>query len=235
MCKRPKACNGSDKLLISEIFYSFQGESTLMGQPTIFIRLGGCNLDCSICDTKYAQKPVKSLSTGEILKLIKPFKTPYICITGGEPLIQKKNLKTLINELLKMEKIVSIETNGSILVDKLPKAVKKVIDVKTPSTGEGKSFDLKNLKHITENDELKFVISNKKDFDFSIRFIKKHNIQKFNIPILFSPNLSVKGLANDLIKWILKSGLPIVFQPQLHKLIKEKPLFLLTHSPKIIN
>ncbi|MCX6111947.1 MAG: radical SAM protein [Proteobacteria bacterium] len=201
-----------------------------MGQPTIFIRLGGCNLNCSICDTKYARKPINSLSSREILKLIKSFKTPYICITGGEPLIQKKNLKPFINELLKMKKIVSIETNGSILVDKLPKAIKKVIDVKTPSTGEGKSFDLKNLKHITKNDEIKFVISNKKDFDFSIEFIKTHNIQKFNVPILFSPNLSVKGLASDLVRWILKSGLPIVFQPQLHKLIKEKPIYLLTHK-----
>ena len=131
-----------------------------------------------------------------------------------------------------MKKIISIETNGSVIVDKLPKVIKKVIDVKTPSTGEAKSFDLKNLKHITKNDEIKFVISNKKDFDFSIRFIKTHNIQKFNIPILFSPNLSSKGLANNLIQWILKSGLPIVFQPQLHKLIKEKPTYLLSHKPK---
>ncbi|MEI6079797.1 MAG: 7-carboxy-7-deazaguanine synthase QueE, partial [bacterium] len=124
----------------------------------------------------------------------------------------------------------SIETNGSLLISNIPNVVKKVVDVKTPSTAEVKSFNIKNLKHITKNDEIKFVISNKKDFDFSIKFIKKHRLESLNAQILFSPNLSIPGLATELSKWILKSKLPIMFQPQIHKLIKEKPIFLVSHS-----
>ena len=219
-----------NELLISEIFYSFQGESTLMGVPTIFIRLAKCNLDCSICDTKHAFKTTKSMQIRDIIKLLKPFKSPYVCITGGEPLVQKRTLLLLLDKLVKLKKIISIETNGSLLISDIPNSVKKIVDVKTPSTGEVKSFNIKNLKHITKNDEIKFVISNKKDFDFSIKFIKEHRLHSLNAPILFSPNLSIPGLATELSKWILKSKLSIIFQPQMHKLIKEKPIFLISHS-----
>jgi 7-carboxy-7-deazaguanine synthase len=218
----------SSSLLISEIFCSFQGESTLVGLPTLFIRLAECNLKCSICDTKYAFKATKKMTVKEVLKVIHPFKLQYVCITGGEPVVQKEALSQLVTGLLARNKKISIETNGSLAVGFLPKKVKKVIDVKTPSTGESKSFLVNNLKCISKNDELKFVISNKKDFDFSVRFIKSHKLQELEIPILFSPNLSVKGLASSLLGWILKSGMPITFQPQLHKLIKEKPAYIIS-------
>lgn len=214
-------------LNISEIFYSFQGESTFMGRPTIFIRLSGCNLRCSICDTKYSLGSHKNLSISRILHLIGPFDTPYVCITGGEPLEQKSGVNELVKGLLKRKKIISIETNGSISIKDVSKRVKRVIDVKTPSTGEQKSFDLKNIRSITPYDEIKFVISDNNDFRFSIDFIRKHKLIKTGAVILFSPNLGSKGLARELVKWILGTKLNIMFQPQLHKLIKEEPLYII--------
>ena len=216
----------TNKLLISEVFCSIQGESSYTGRPTVFIRLSGCNLRCSICDTKYAFQNGRLLYTSEIVKIIKTLKMQYVCITGGEPLIQKDKLLPLIKMLHSCKKNISIETNGSILVDKIPSYVKKVLDVKTPSTKESGSFNIKNLKYLTKNDELKFVISDKKDFDFSLRFINKHKKSLSGVQLLFSPNLKTKGLPIELSKWILTSGLDIMFQPQVHKLIKEKPIYL---------
>jgi len=213
-------------LRVSEIFVSFQGESTFMGRPTIFIRLAGCNLRCRSCDTKYAFDAHKTVGVSKIIQMIKPFTTPYVCITGGEPLGQKPVVNKLIKSLIKGKKIVSVETNGSISIKGIPKVVKSVVDVKTPSSGEQKSFCLKNLKLITPNDEIKFVISDFNDFKFSINFIKKHRLQQKPTIILFSPNLRTRGLAKKLVGWILKSKLNIIFQPQLHKLIKEKPVYI---------
>ncbi|MFH1224159.1 MAG: radical SAM protein [Pseudomonadota bacterium] len=219
-------------LHICEIFHSFQGESTWMGRPTIFIRLAGCNLRCRICDTKYALTPHKLvphkiIPISKIIKLIKPLKTPYICITGGEPLCQKESVKKLIARLIKDGRKISIETNGSLTISGISKKVKCVMDVKTPSTGEEKSFCVKNLKLLGSDDEIKFVISNHADFKFSVNFIKKNKLDKKCRYILFSPNLSVKGLAQNLVNWILRSNLNIIFQPQLHKLTREKPVYIL--------
>jgi 7-carboxy-7-deazaguanine synthase len=216
-----------DLLKISEIFYSFQGESSLMGVPTLFIRLYGCNLSCKICDTKYSlQHKYRTISINEILRTISGFSSPYICITGGEPLLQIKILNTLIKKLLKLKKVISIETNGSISIKSLSKGVKRVLDVKTPSTGSGSSFNKENLKYLTPNDEIKFVITDKKDFDFAQKFIKTNRLGKTPCAILMSPNLSKKGLANKLVGWILRSRQNYVFQPQLHKLVKERPIYL---------
>lgn len=217
----------TNKLWISEVFCSIQGESSYTGFSTIFIRLSGCNLRCSICDTKYALKKGRFLSIGEIMVKIKSLKISHVCITGGEPLIQKKALVNLIKELHKNKRKISIETNGSILVDKIPSYAKKVLDVKTPSTKEKDSFNLNNLKYLTKNDELKFVISDKKDFDFSLKFINKNKAALSKIKILFSPNMATKDIPIKLSKWIITSGLDIIFQPQIHKLIKEEPMFLI--------
>jgi len=218
-------------LKISEIFYSFQGESTLMGTPTLFIRLQGCNLKCKICDTKHSWgKKHKIISCKEILKIAVKTKAPFVCITGGEPLLQTKELLPLIKGLLKLKKIISIETNGSVSIKKIPINVKRVIDVKTPSTGFKTSFKKDNLKYLTNYDEVKFVISNKADFEFAEKFIQKNNLNKTGCTILMSPNLAKKGLANKLVNWMLKSGQQYIFQPQLHKLIKEKPINLIKRS-----
>jgi len=214
-------------LKISEIFYSFQGESSFMGVPTLFIRLYGCNLKCTICDTKYSTKgEYKNISIKETTKIASKLKSPYVCITGGEPLLQKGPVNILIKELLKLKKIISIETNGSLPIKTIQKNVKRIVDIKTPHTGSGSSFKKDNLKHLTNSDEIKFVISNRNDFDFAERFIKKNQIEKIGCTILMSPNLSIKGLSNKLVQWILKSGQNYLFQPQLHKLIKERPIYL---------
>jgi 7-carboxy-7-deazaguanine synthase len=220
-----------DSLKISEIFYSFQGESSLMGVPTLFIRLHGCNLDCRICDTKYSiQNKYKTIGLNEITKMASGLRSPYICITGGEPLLQTRSLNALIKRLLKLKKVISIETNGSLPIKTISKHVKRVLDVKTPSTGFGSSFKKENLKYLTPNDEIKFVISVKKDFDFAQKFVKANSLNKTACTILMSPNLSKKGLANKLVTWILKSKQNYVFQPQLHKLVKEKPIYLIKRA-----
>lgn len=206
---------------ISEIFYSFQGESSLVGNPTLFVRFSGCNLRCKICDTKYSLKPGKYLSIDEILLFIKKIDCPYVCITGGEPLLQPNGLIQLVKRLHKMGKIISIETNGSYSVKKLPKYVKKVLDVKTPSTGHGSSFYKGNINLLTNFDELKFVISNEADYNFSKNFIIKNRIEKTGCKIIFSPNLNNKFFDRKLINWILSDELKVVFGPQLHKLINE--------------
>lgn len=214
-----------DFLDISEIFISFQGESTFVGRTTIFIRLASCNLRCKDCDTKYAFKKSYSISVNDLVTKISKFKKiKYVCITGGEPLLQITNLKKLFKHLLKENKIISIETNGSIPIKNISKKIKKVIDVKTPSTKEVKSFNLENIKHMSSIDELKFLISDYKDFIFSINFIKKHKLE--NRTILFSPNLAKRQTTKCLSNWIIKNNVNAIFQPQIHKLVKEEKVML---------
>lgn len=212
---------------ICEIFYSFQGESTLVGRPTIFIRLSKCNLNCSICDTKYSHKKGKQISLRKIVKIAQAIKTPYVCITGGEPLLQMTSLKKLIKDLLKIKKIISIETNGSLSIKDLPKRVKKIIDIKTPSTNEAASFKKDNLKYLGPDDELKLVISNQKDMLFAKKLINSIVKKKPDALILLSPNMAITGMPKKLVNWIIREQLPVIFQPQIHKLIKEKPIYLL--------
>jgi len=216
-----------DTLEVNEIFYSFQGESTYMGRTTLFIRLSECNLRCKTCDTKYAFNTNKKMNTEEIFRIIKQHNSKYVCITGGEPLMQEKALIKLLQQIVKNKNVVSVETNGSKLINKLPLKVKRIIDVKTPSSGHEKSFKTENLKYLNNEDEIKFVISDKKDFIFAETFIRKYKIEKKVKAILMSPNLSKKGFANKLIKWMLISNHNYVFQPQLHKLIKERPIYIL--------
>lgn len=218
------------KVAISEIFYSFQGESSYIGMPTVFIRTFGCNLKCETCDTKYSfTGKAKVLSVSDILKIVKKIETPYVCITGGEPLLQKSQILKLSLELLKLNKIISIETNGSIDISGFNKKVKIVMDVKTPNCFKNfkldKVFLMDNLKYLKETDEIKFVISDLKDYKFSVSFIKKYKLLD-TVKIIFSPNLSNIGFAKKLVKLILKDKLNVMFQPQLHKLIKEEPIYL---------
>jgi len=220
--------NFDGSLKINEIFLSFQGESTFVGMPTLFIRLNGCNLKCKICDTKYSWgNKYKTMPCKNILNIVDKTKTSFVCITGGEPLLQTKELIPLIKGILKLKKTVSIETNGSLSIKHIPNTVKRVVDIKTPSTGFKTSFNNGNLKYLTNYDEVKFVISNKKDFIFAEKFIKQHKLNKTGCTVLMSPNLAKQRLASQLIGWILESGEQYMFQPQLHKLIKEKPIYLI--------
>jgi 7-carboxy-7-deazaguanine synthase len=212
---------------ICEMFYSFQGESTLVGRPTIFIRLSTCNLNCTICDTKYALRDGKKVSIKKIIDIAQSIKTPYVCITGGEPLLQMASLKELIKALFKIKKTISIETNGSLSIKNLPKKVKKIVDIKTPSSTEADSFKKINLKYLGPDDELKLVISDQRDMLFAKKLISSIVKKKPDTLILLSPNMAKKGLPKKLVNWIIKEQLPVVFQPQIHKLIKEEPIYLL--------
>lgn len=203
-------------LKVNEIFYSIQGESTYAGRPCIFIRLTGCNLNCKYCDTKYAFYDGKDLSVESILKEIKKYKCNLVEITGGEPLLQQ-NVYKLINKLCKEKYEVMLETNGSLSIKQVNEKVKIVMDLKCPSSRMEKFNNYDNLKFIKINDEIKFVIANKKDYEWCKKIIEKFQIQKL-CTILFSP---VYGILEPkkLAGWILKDNLPGILQIQIQKYI----------------
>ncbi|MBL7107744.1 MAG: radical SAM protein [Candidatus Cloacimonetes bacterium] len=201
---------------LSEIFYSIQGESTFAGLPCIFIRFSGCNLSCSYCDTKYAYEQNFELSVEKILDKIKKYSpVKLVEITGGEPLLQKE-IYSLFEKLHSKNYQILLETNGAIFVNKVPKYVKKIMDIKTPTSKMSDKMKWENLNFLTENDEIKFVLSDKNDFDWAIKKIRKYDLQKYKI--LFSPNKS-KLNEKSLAEWILKTKMPIRLQMQLHKII----------------
>ena len=211
----------SSSLKISEIFYSIQGEGPFSGYPTLFIRLFGCNLNCSWCDTPQAKPPFshKEFAVNDLVKLWKEnfCSIPFVTITGGEPLLQKTGVVELAESLLSLGAIVELETNGSLSLEGLPKELVKVVDVKTPSSGMEVFNRLENLKYLNNKDVIKFVIKDEKDFEFSLNLVEKLKIYE-KVQVFFSPvhgELSPKILAG----WILKSRLPIRLQVQLHKFL----------------
>ncbi len=203
---------------VSEIFSSIQGESTLQGFPTVFIRLSGCNLDCIYCDTRYACETGTTMTMGDIIREVKGFSVQHVCITGGEPLLQN-DTPGLVKELLDRGRIVSVETNGTIDASVLPLKSIRIIDIKCPGSGEhGKTFP-ENFITIKrrQTDEFKFVLTNRDDFVYACNFVKKHGLAPGNA-VLFSP---VQKLLDPalLAEWIL-GEMPIVrLHLQLHKYI----------------
>ena len=203
-------------LKINEIYKSIQGESTYTGIPTIFIRTSGCPLRCSFCDTTYAFFEGSKMSIEGVLEKITTFNTSYICITGGEPLIQK-DIFELMHILCDKKYNVSLETSGALSCQKVDPRVKKIVDVKTPDSGEKESFLLENLEYIDNKDEMKFVICSQKDFDWAIKFVEQHHLLKKCV-VLFSPShkeVSAKWLAEN----ILSENLEVRLQIQTHKYI----------------
>lgn len=184
--------------------------------PCIFIRLTGCNLNCSYCDTEYAKHDAENLTIDEILETISQYDCKLVEITGGEPLLQE-NLYGLIDELLNRDYKILIETNGSQLIAKLPKNVIKILDWKTPGSGEENSFDIDNLKYLTIEDEIKFVLADCLDYQWSKDRINDYNLAK-KCSVLMSV---VKGKFDPakLCESILKDNLPVRFQLQLHKYV----------------
>ena len=200
---------------INEIFYSIQGEGIQMGIPTVFVRTQGCNLDCSWCDTIYAMdfKNGKDMKISEIVKKVKRYSTKYVCVTGGEPLLQE-NVKFLISRLLKIGYNVSLETNGSVTLSGLPKNLFVSMDIKCPSSKMENRMDFGNIKLLKKTDQMKFVIADKKDYEYAKSIIKKH---KPGCNVVFMPvwGINVKKLAAN----VLKDGLNVRVLIQLHKLI----------------
>jgi len=205
------------ELIISELFYSIQGETSRCGFPSFFIRLCGCNLNCSYCDTRYARSGGRRILIPEIIKSIKRFKRlDHVTITGGEPLLQKHTI-ILMKMLVQNGFSVQVETNGSILLKDVPRGVRKIVDVKTPSSGEKKSFNFKNLRYLEAADEIKFVLSDLKDYNYSRRFIKKY-LEKSDAIINFSP-VPDRFPLNTLADLIIKDRIGVRLNLQLHKII----------------
>ncbi|MDD5454606.1 MAG: radical SAM protein [Candidatus Ratteibacteria bacterium] len=200
---------------ISEIFYSILGESTCQGLPCVFIRVAGCNLRCSYCDTKYAQAGGKEYSIKKILSIISKYPVKTAEITGGEPLLQKGVYK-FIRELIKRKYKVLVETNGSADIGKLPKEVIVIMDIKCPSSKMQNRMEWKNIKKLKVNDEMKFVLSNKKDYLWAKEVIRKYELS--GKKILFSPVFG-KLAPKTLSKWLLKDGLNARIHLQMHKMI----------------
>ena len=204
---------------INEIYLSVQGESTHTGLPCIFIRLTGCNLRCSWCDTAYAFHEGKNMSIDEILQKVENFGIHLVEITGGEPLMQD-NVYTLMRRLIEKGYKVMLETGGSISLERVPKDVIKIMDLKCPGSGEQEKNNLDNLKLLTPHDEVKFVILDRKDYEWSRDIIKKFKINE-TAHILLSPVFDKLEL-KEMVKWILEDRLPVRLQTQLHKIIWDK-------------
>ena len=205
-------------LIINEIYYSIQGESSLAGEPCVFIRLTYCNLRCSYCDTEHAFYNGKEMSIKDIIKKIKQWSCKLIEVTGGEPLLQSDCI-TLLNELIKLKYKVMLETSGSLPLNKVPNEVIKIIDFKCPSSKMKHKNLWEILKDISPHDEIKFVIGDRKDYEWAKEKIYELNLNKI-CTILFSPVFnSIEP--RKIVQWILKDNAPVRFQLQMHKIIWE--------------
>jgi 7-carboxy-7-deazaguanine synthase len=205
-------------LKVNEIFYSIQGESSYAGRPCVFVRLTGCNLRCSYCDTRYAYEEGEDIEIGEIINRITSHSCRLVEITGGEPLIQK-GTSLLIQQLLDLGFEVLLETNGSMDISVIDNRCVKILDIKCPSSGESKRNDLENLKRLQPKDEIKFAIGSKEDYDYAKNILSFVNRANGNIkPPLLSP---VYGRMKPelLAQWILADHLDVRMQIQLHKVI----------------
>ncbi len=205
------------KLWVNEIFYSIQGEGLDAGRPCAFVRLAGCNLRCSYCDTRYAYHDGKQMLIESIIKKIKTFRCSLACITGGEPLLQPETPK-LINLLINEGFKVILETNGSIDIGQTAPECFRVVDVKCPGSGEEQSFNPANIKWLTTRDQVKFVVCDKHDFEFAKAFIDKYLSDKPRISLLFSPAWGILQ-PGKLARWMLDEGIDARLNLQLHKII----------------
>jgi len=217
-------------MVITEIFKSIQGEGTRAGLPCIFVRLTGCNLRCTWCDTAYAFHGGTKYSVDEVIEKVRalsgagPDRLPLVEITGGEPLLQPET-PALAENLLSAGYTVMIETSGEKFVGTLPREVIKIVDVKCPDSGEADTFDSANLEAVDAKDEIKFVIATRRDYEFARDFMAQHRLPARVREVLFSPVFpdpagAWPGLsARELAEWILADGLPVRIGLQLHKFI----------------
>jgi 7-carboxy-7-deazaguanine synthase len=224
-------------MVITEIFKSIQGESTYAGLPCIFVRLTGCNLRCTWCDTAYAFYGGKKMSLEEVLERVRELSggageaaavagngVKLVEITGGEPLLQPE-VVPLGEKLLESGYTVLIETSGERFVGVLPREVMKIVDVKCPDSGEADTFDMANLGALDQKDEIKFVIRTRRDYEFARGFIAEHGLagrvrQVLLSPVAPDPKGTWEGLeARALAEWMLEDGLPVRLGLQLHKFI----------------
>jgi 7-carboxy-7-deazaguanine synthase len=201
-------------LRITEIFYSLQGETSRVGLPTVFIRLTGCPLRCGYCDTAYAFNGGNMQTVAAVLEAVAQYRTRYVTVTGGEPLAQK-NCRALLSMLCDRDYSVSLETSGAIDVSAVDARVSRILDIKTPGSGEVAKNLWANISQLTAHDEIKFVICDEADYLWARQQIAERGLVAI-CPVLFSP--SYRDLrATQLADWILRDQLPVRMQTQLHK------------------
>jgi 7-carboxy-7-deazaguanine synthase len=224
-------------MFITEIFKSIQGEGTRAGLPCIFVRLTGCNLRCTWCDTAYAFHGGTKMSVAEVATRVdqlagripddtgnSAFAVALVELTGGEPLLQEE-IYPLAEQLLNLGYTVMIETSGERFIGKLPREVIKIVDVKCPDSGEADTFEMRNLEALSTNDEIKFVLSTRRDYEFAREFTVQHNLRERVHQVLFSPVFEGPegkwpGLeARKLVEWMLEDSLQVRLGLQLHKFV----------------
>ncbi|HXO62793.1 MAG TPA: radical SAM protein [Candidatus Acidoferrales bacterium] len=227
-------------MFITEIFKSIQGEGTRAGLPCIFVRLTGCNLRCTWCDTAYAFHGGKKMTVAEVTARVDQLSgrssgatsgasnsamaVPLVELTGGEPLLQEE-IYPLAQQLLASEYTVMIETSGERFIGKLPREVIKIVDVKCTDSGEPDTFEMRNLEALSPSDEIKFVLSTRRDYEFAREFTLQHDLPGRVHQVLFSPVFEGPegkwpGLeARKVVEWILEDSLPVRLGLQLHKFV----------------
>ncbi|HTW46985.1 MAG TPA: radical SAM protein [Acidobacteriaceae bacterium] len=220
-------------MYLIEIYKSIQGESSFAGVPCIFVRLAGCNLRCAWCDSEYTFTGGYKLSEDEVVAEIEKLApVRLIEFTGGEPMLQERELIPLMERLLGSGYELMIETSGERPLERVPAAVHKIVDVKCPGSGEGNSFRLANLDRLTARDEVKFVLLNRADYEFARDFIRTHALGTRAGQILLSPAFSKTPTPErtadnalldprELVEWMLEDGLPARLSLQIHKFVWE--------------
>jgi 7-carboxy-7-deazaguanine synthase len=217
---------------ITEIYKSIQGESTYAGLPCVFVRLTGCNLRCTWCDSEFSFYGGRKMSFEEVLAAVKPLTAAggLVEITGGEPMLQEREVVPLMDRLIQAGYKVLLETSGERVLRGVPRAVVKVVDVKCPHSGEPNTFAIANLKALEPHDEVKFVISDRVDYEFARDFVRRHKLAAKVNAVLFSPafHKDARGTRDtshcmldpqQLAEWILEDDVPARLSLQIHKLV----------------
>ncbi len=205
------------KLTINEIYFSVQGESTWAGRPCVFVRLTFCDLRCTYCDTEYAFYEGKKQTLGEIVEAVVAYQCPLVEITGGEPLLQK-NVLPLMTLLADAGCTLLLETSGAHDISAVDPRVHRIMDLKTPSSGEMERNLFSNVESLTPNDEVKFVIGSREDYEWSRAQVREHRLAERCQAVLFSPIFG-RIDPREIVDWILADNLPVRFQLQMHKFI----------------
>ena len=210
----PEAAAG--KLRITEIFLSLQGEAEAVGWPTVFVRLTGCPLRCKYCDTTYAFTGGESMSIDAVLAAVAAHKTRHVCVTGGEPLAQKGCLE-LLRRLCDAGHEVSLETSGALDIAGVDERVSRVMDLKTPCSGEAAKNRYENIELLMPHDQVKLVIADRNDYEWAVAVLHKYQLHE-RCTVLFSPAFGTIE-PRTLAEWIIEDHLPVRFQMQLHKIL----------------
>ena len=204
------------RLRVTEIFLSLQGEASRVGLPTVFVRLTGCPLRCGYCDTEYAFQGGEWMGPADIIQRVRAFPTRHVTVTGGEPLAQKA-CPELLAQLCDAGLDVSLETSGALDIATVDPRVARIVDVKTPGSGEVERNHWPNLDVLSPRDEVKFVLTSEADYQWATALLKEHSIAD-RCPVLFSPAWDQLD-AGRLADWVLRDGLPVRMQLQLHKIL----------------